>query len=206
MLNELYDVDTQMFRQSFWMINTSNCCTIESTRNDIMIFFLLFFMLYCNMINVRCAFIIFRFACLSSSWCLRSIVSNVFAIFFQKIYIEESSTHCWFLDCWSFEERWRCVDVLLTRTLRFLIFAMMIVCSMIFALCNYRFLNTWCLYLKKRKFFLRKNWFDCNERSSLYAIRYHRFVNVMTFFRCKCDVILSRFFWMQNRFKKSHVI
>ncbi len=149
MLNELYDVDTQTFRQNFWMINTSNCYTIELIKSDIMILFLLFFMLYCNMINVRCAFIILRFACLSSSWCLRSTVSNILAISFQKIYIEELSTHCWFLDCWSFEKRWRCVVVLLTRTLRSLIFTMMIVCSVIFALCNCRFSNTWCLYLKK---------------------------------------------------------
>jgi hypothetical protein len=127
----LYNVYTQTFRQNFWMINTLNCYIIESTKNDIMIFFLLFLILYCNMINVRCTFIIFRFACLSSSWCLRSAVSNVFAIFFQKIYIEKSLTHCWFFDCWLFKKRWYFVNILLTRTLLFLIFAMMIVCLMI---------------------------------------------------------------------------
>jgi hypothetical protein len=146
MLNELYDVDTHAFRQNFWIINTSNCCTIESIRSDIMIFFLLFLMLYCNMINVRCVFIIFRFACLSSSCYLRFVVSNVHAIFFQKIYIEKSSMRCWHFDCWSSAKRWRCVDVLLTKKLLFLIFVMIIVCLMTFVLCNCRFSSTWSLY------------------------------------------------------------
>ncbi len=84
MLNELYNVDTQTFRQNFWMINTSNCCTIESIRSDIIMLSLLFLMLYCNMINVRCVLITFRFACSSLSWYLRFVVSNVLAIFFQK--------------------------------------------------------------------------------------------------------------------------
>ncbi len=140
MLNELYNVNTQTFCQNFWMINTLNCCTIKSTKNNIMIFFLLFLILYYNIINVRYAFIIFHFACLSSSLCLRSIVSNVFAIFF-KSFISKIVNALLIFDCWSFKEHWRCVDVLLTRTLFFLIFAMMIVCLMIFALYNCRFLN-----------------------------------------------------------------
>ncbi len=136
MLNELYDVDTQTFRQNFWMINTSNCCTIESIKNDIMMLFLLFLMLYCNIINVCYVFIILRFACLSSSWYLRFAVANVLAIFFQKIDIEKSSMRCWFLDCWLSVERERYVDVLWTTTLLFLIFVMMIVCLMIFVSYN----------------------------------------------------------------------
>ncbi len=156
MLNELYDVDTHAFRQNFWMINTLNCCIIKSIRNDIMIFSLLLLMLYCSMINVRCVFIILRFACLSSSCYLRFVVSNVHAISFQKIYIEKSSMRCWHFDCWSFAKRWRCVDMLWAKKLLFLIFVMMIVCLMIFVLCNCRFSNTWFLYLEKTKIFSSK--------------------------------------------------
>ncbi len=138
------------------MINTSNYCIVESIKNDIIIFSLLFLMLYCNMINVRCVFIIFRSACLSSSCYLRSAVSNVHAISFQKIYIEESSMRCWHFDCWSSAKRWRCVDVLWARRLLFLIFVMMIVCLMIFVLCNCRFSDTWSLYLKITKILFSK--------------------------------------------------
>ncbi len=156
MLNELYDVDTQIFRQNFWMINTSNCCTIESIKSDIMMFFLLFLMLYYNMINVRCVFIIFRFACSSLSWYLRFVVSNIFAISFQKIDIAKLLMRCWFLDCWSFAKRWRCVDVQWTRTLLFLIFVMIIICLKIFVQYNCRFSNTWFLYSKMTKILFSK--------------------------------------------------
>jgi hypothetical protein len=40
--------------------------------------------------------------------------------------------------------------------LLFLIFVMMIVCLMIFVLCNCRFSNTWFLYLEKTKIFSSK--------------------------------------------------
>ncbi len=156
MLNELYDVDTHAFRQNFWMISTSNCCTIKSIRSDIMILSWLFLMLYCSMINVRCVFIIFRFACLLSSCYLRSAVSNVHAISSQKIYIEELSMRCWHFDCWSSAKRWRCVDVLLTKELLSSIFVMMIVCLMIFVSSNCRFSSTWFLYLKMTKTFSSK--------------------------------------------------
>jgi hypothetical protein len=68
---------------------------------------------------------------------------------------------------------------LLTWTLRSLIFAMMIVYSMISALCNYRFSNTWCLYLKKTKIFsskklIRLQWTKqfIRDSSSLFRQRY----------------------------------
>jgi hypothetical protein len=142
MLNELYDVDTHAFRQNFWMINTSNCCTIESIKSDIMIFSLLFLILYCSIINVRCVFIIFRSACLSSSCYLPFVVSNIHAISFQKIYIEESLMRYWHFDWWSSAKGWRYVNVLLTRKLLSLIFVMMIVCLIIFISYNCRFSNT----------------------------------------------------------------
>ncbi len=88
---------------------------------------------------------------LSSSRYLRSVVSNVHAISFQKIYIEESLMRYWRLDCRSSAKRWRCVDVLLTKRSLFLIFVMMIVCLMIFVQCNCRFSSTWSLYLEMTK-------------------------------------------------------
>jgi hypothetical protein len=151
MLNVLYDVNTYAFRQNFWMISTSNYYIIESIKNDIMIFFLLFLILYFSMINVRCVFIIFYFTCLSSSCYLRFAVSNVHAIFFQKIYIQESLIRYWHFDCWSSAKRWCCVNVLLTRKLLFLIFEMIIVCLMISVLYNNRFSSKWFLNLQITK-------------------------------------------------------
>ncbi len=185
MLIKLYDVDTHAFRQNFWMINTLNCCTAESIKSDIMIFSLLFLMLYCNMINVRCVFITLRSACLSSSCYLRSAVSNVHAISFQKIYIKESSMRCWHLDCWSSAKRWRCVDVLLTRKLLFLIFVMMIVCLMIFVSCNYLFSSTWSRYQEKTK--------TLSSKRMIRSQRFKQFVrNYVSSFHQRSDVLSTQ--------------
>jgi hypothetical protein len=166
-----------------------------------MILSLLFLMLYCSMINVRCVFIIFRSACLLSSCYLRFAVSNVHAIFFQKIYIEESLMRCWRFDCWSFVKHWRCVNVLLTKKLLFLIFVMMIVCLMIFVQYNYRFSNTWFLCLKMTKiFFFEMNdsiatiWTICTQLLLVFSSAQWCFfdANAMLFFRvsseCKIDL------------------
>jgi hypothetical protein len=208
MLNKLYDVNTHAFRQSFWMINTSNCCIIESIKNDIMIFFWLFSMLYYNMINIRCVFIIFRFACLSSSYYLRFAVLNVHAIFFQKIYIEKSSMRCWHFDCWSFTKCWRCVDVLLMKTLLFLIFVMMIICLIIFVSYNCRFSNTWSLYLEMTKILFSKkmirsqrlnqfvrNFFSFfHQRNNVFSTQMRRyffvlFLNAKSIWKITCHLI-----------------
>jgi flagellar biosynthesis protein FlhB len=175
-----------------------------------MIFFLLFLMLYCSMINVRCVFIIFRSACLSSSCYLRSVVSNVHAISFQKIYIEESSMRCWHFDCWSSAKRWRCVDVLLTKKLLFFIFVMMIVCLIIFVLCNCWFSSTWSLYLKMTKIlslkrmirsqqfeqFVRNFFSFFHQRSDVFSMQmrcysFVLFLNAELIWRITCHLICS---------------
>ncbi len=202
----MYNVDTHAFRQNFWMINTSNCCTIESIKNDIMILFLLFLMLYCNMINVHCVFIIFRSACLLSSCYLRSVVSNVHAISFQKIYIEKLLMRCWHFNYWSSAKRWRCVDMLLTKRLLFLIFVMMIVCLIIFVLCNYRFSNTWYLYLKMTKIHFSKRMIWSQQFKQFVRSFFSFFHQRSDFFSTQMRCYFFVLFLMQNRFKKSHVI
>ncbi len=117
---------------------------------------LLFLMLYCSMINVRCVFKIFCSACLLSTCCLRLIIWIAFAIFFQTICISESSMHYWLLDCWSFAERWHCVDALWAKRLLHSISVKMIVCSAIFVLCSCSFRDTWFLCLRTKKIFFSR--------------------------------------------------
>jgi hypothetical protein len=198
------------FRQNFWMISTSNCYTTESIKSDVMILSLLFLMLYCSMINDGRVLITFRSACLSSSCYLRSVVSNVHAISFQKICIEESSMRCWRLDCWSSAKRWCCVDVLLTRRWLSLISVMMIVCLMIFVQCNCRFSSTWSLYLEMTKILFSKKMTrsqqseqlvrsfssSFHQRSDVFStqMRYYSFVlflNAKSTWRITCHSICS---------------
>ncbi len=112
----------------------------------------------------------------------------------------------WHLDCWSSAKRWRCVDVLLTKKLLFLIFVMMIVCLMIFVLCNCRFSSTWSLYLEMTKILFSKKM----TRSQ----QFEQFIrSFFSFFHQRSDVFSTQircysfvFFLNADRFEESYVI